>query len=190
MAQPSISSINSDESIVTFTTQEINDDILVEYGGSIIGEFTAPKEFSLTTGYTVGDGDIVITTNSNVSRVVASYGNSDIIDDSNGNSIYTIQCNGKYMETDIVVDVYASTSTINFTIDGTTYTANSGMTWSQWVDSAYNTDGYYVNLQLNYIMIDMGDFTYQAVAYSDRETAVQPSETITPNYAYAYLSGN
>ena len=105
MSQPSISSINSDESIVTFTTQEINDDILIEYGGSIIGEFTAPKEFSLTTGYTVGDGDIVITTNSNVSRVVASYGGSDIIDDSNGNSIYTIQCNGEYMETDIVITI-------------------------------------------------------------------------------------
>ena len=31
--------------------------------------------------------------------------------------------------------------TITFTIDGTVYTANDGMTWGEWIDSEYNTDG-------------------------------------------------
>lgn len=35
-------------------------------------------------------------------------------------------------------------STISFTIQGTTYQAEEGMTWQQWVDSAYNTNNYYV----------------------------------------------
>lgn len=31
---------------------------------------------------------------------------------------------------------------ISFTIDGTAYQAEEGMTWSEWVNSEYNTDGY------------------------------------------------
>lgn len=34
---------------------------------------------------------------------------------------------------------------ISFTIAGTTYQAEEGMTWQQWVASSYNTDGYYVS---------------------------------------------
>lgn len=33
---------------------------------------------------------------------------------------------------------------INFTIDQTSYQAELGMTWGEWVNSAYNTDGYFV----------------------------------------------
>ena len=32
---------------------------------------------------------------------------------------------------------------ISFTIDGTSYQAESGMTWGEWCESSYNTDGYY-----------------------------------------------
>lgn len=34
---------------------------------------------------------------------------------------------------------------ISFTIDGTTYQAEEGMTWGEWVESDYNTDGYIVD---------------------------------------------
>ena len=34
---------------------------------------------------------------------------------------------------------------ISFTISGTTYQAQEGMTWGQWVNSDYNTDGFYVD---------------------------------------------
>ena len=37
------------------------------------------------------------------------------------------------------------TMPISFTIDGTTYQATEGMTWAEWVDSEYNTDGYMHN---------------------------------------------
>lgn len=36
------------------------------------------------------------------------------------------------------------TKKINFTIDGTSYEANEGMTWEQWVNSSYNTDGFFI----------------------------------------------
>ena len=34
-------------------------------------------------------------------------------------------------------------TTINFTIDGTSYQAEEGMTWAEWIDSASNTIGLY-----------------------------------------------
>lgn len=34
--------------------------------------------------------------------------------------------------------------TITFTIEGTEYQAQEGMTWGEWVDSRYNTDGYII----------------------------------------------
>lgn len=34
---------------------------------------------------------------------------------------------------------------ITFTIEGTSYQAEEGMTWQQWVDSSYNTGGWNIN---------------------------------------------
>ncbi len=39
---------------------------------------------------------------------------------------------------------------INFTVDVTTYQAEEGMTWGEWVNSSYNTGGFYI--AVNYIM--------------------------------------
>ena len=33
---------------------------------------------------------------------------------------------------------------ISFNIAGTSYQAEEGMTWSEWTESSYNTDGYVV----------------------------------------------
>ena len=57
-------------------------------------------------------------------------------------------------------------TTINFTIDGTPYQADAGMTWAQWVDSASNTidlylsdsvDGVYWGDYYGYCLIDATD---------------------------------
>ena len=42
---------------------------------------------------------------------------------------------------------------ITFTIDGTTYQAMNGMTWREWVDSEYNTDGFVYVADLGNIML-------------------------------------
>lgn len=34
---------------------------------------------------------------------------------------------------------------ISFTIAGTTYQAEEGMTWGEWIESSYNTSGYYLS---------------------------------------------
>ena len=49
---------------------------------------------------------------------------------------------------------------ITFKISGTSYQAEVGMTWEEWVNSDYNTGNYYINGSLitvgdgNYIMTD------------------------------------
>ena len=45
----------------------------------------------------------------------------------------------------MVVTVEKAVTIISFTIAGTTYQAEEGMTWQEWVESSYNTDGYYCN---------------------------------------------
>ena len=69
-------------------------------------------------------------------------------------------------------------STISFTIDDIPYTADSGMTWTQWVASAYNTDGYvisggFVKDSMEMMAIVNSSFTY-----------VQPSDTLIANEFY------
>lgn len=39
---------------------------------------------------------------------------------------------------------YNETNIITFTVDGTEYQAEEGMTWAKWCDSSYNTDGFFV----------------------------------------------
>lgn len=41
----------------------------------------------------------------------------------------------------MVVTVEKNVSLISFTIDGTSYQAEEGMTWGEWVESSYNTGG-------------------------------------------------
>lgn len=43
-----------------------------------------------------------------------------------------------------IADEYVAPTTITFTIEGASYTADSGMTWADWVASEYNTDGFVI----------------------------------------------
>ena len=43
---------------------------------------------------------------------------------------------------------------INFTIDGTSYQAEAGMTWGEWVESDYNTGGFTVGIE-DYLDIEV-----------------------------------
>ena len=47
-------------------------------------------------------------------------------------------------ETVLVLNADGTVATISFTIDGTEYKALEGMTWGEWVESEYNTGGFYV----------------------------------------------
>lgn len=54
-----------------------------------------------------------------------------------------LHTNGKKAITDIVIEnAVVHSSRISFTINDTTYYAEEGMTWAEWVESEYNTGGF------------------------------------------------
>ena len=58
---------------------------------------------------------------------------------------------------------------IRFTIDGTTYLAEEGMTWGEWVDSEYNTDGFVY-------VADMGNISlFEGVNQNSNKDGIKPS---------------
>lgn len=73
-------------------------------------------------------------------KLEISYKNSVIGSLSEGESI-ALHLNGQKLTEDLVVRA-VNVNLISFTIDGTTYQAEEGMTWEEWVESEYNTGGY------------------------------------------------
>lgn len=80
---------------------------------------------------------------------------------------------------------------INFTIDGTTYQAEEGMTWGGWVASEYNTNGYQVDAYRSRVapkgVLDASS-PRVATGYIGDYHYVTPDETITGNFAYIHLA--
>lgn len=68
----------------------------------------------------------------------------------------TLPCEGKKMATDLVVSISKSVNLISFTIGGTAYQAEEGMTWAEWCESSYNSDGYW-GIGSTGVVYDPGD---------------------------------
>ena len=76
---------------------------------------------------------------------------------------------------------------IAFTIAGTSYQAEEGMTWEQWVNSTYNKDGYVIYSNLVHKATDSTS-TSKGVLHTN-SLFVYSSETITSGYSYRYGYG-
>ena len=80
-----------------------------------------------------------------------------------------------------------SSNLITFTIDGTEYQAEEGMTWGEWVESEYNnTDKYFISYGFVKINISAGSTGFIGI-----ESPISSSDAITPdnNYIILYLEG-
>lgn len=77
---------------------------------------------------------------------------------------------------------------ITFTIKDATYQAEEGMTWGQWVNSEYNTDGYYID-SWNSCVIKPSDDVWVHTVVDNSNNYVNASSSIYNNYNYkiAYL---
>ena len=67
---------------------------------------------------------------------------------------------------------------IFFTIDGRTYTAEAGMTWEEWCNSAYNSAQFRCEHDL--IMNPDGSYIYESESLFD----ARPTDPISPNGVY------
>lgn len=69
-------------------------------------------------------------------------------------------------------------STITFTIAGTTYKADDGMTWVEWIHSSYNTGSYVYAETLDYVFSSSAQYVYY------NNLPVNKSSAIIANAAY------
>ena len=129
--------------------------------GNITLTITADEGYSLPA-----QADIVVT-----GGTIVSY------DDTTGELVVTAGT------TAVEVTCESAVSTISFSIDGTTYQADDGMTWAQWVASAYNTDEYYINNGKVYDMRGQEFVGYGAT------TVVLSTDIIEANHSYRLLGG-
>ena len=107
----------------------------------------------------------------------------------NTESMWVVDANGSHVKgTDAIIadHTYKITPTepvnlISFTIAGTSYQAEEGMTWGEWVASSYNTGGFSVVADLGGDLIDNGSII---VTHSGGKP-VLPDAVIKENYAYS-----
>lgn len=71
---------------------------------------------------------------------------------------------------------------INFTIDSTSYQAEEGMTWGEWVDSEYSG---------NMFGPRDGGVAHRdgRDVFASRDNPVNLKDTITPNHQYLLITG-
>ena len=69
---------------------------------------------------------------------------------------------------------------IDFTIAGTSYQAEEGMTWAKWCESDYNTGGYYINGEYIYRATSSAEYEVQTASYA----RVYPTDVIISAHAY------
>ena len=75
---------------------------------------------------------------------------------------------------------------IEFTINETTYQAEEGMTWGEWVASDYNTDGFRIG---GGVICDSGFGTVKPFEYEGVQPMVSDDELIKANTLYICNSG-
>lgn len=140
----------------------------IEYGATVIyhgyGGFTNDDYKTVdfgTTEQTVSDEFLTcMQANATPADAVTIEYNGTVIASLKPGQTATLFTKNKKMESDIIVVVPQSESSetikiydgeceiaklISFTIDGTSYQAEEGMTWMEWCESEYNTNEYYCN---------------------------------------------
>lgn len=125
------------------------------------------------------------------------YNGNKIADLENGKAAI-LNCENKRMADDIVIVVnepatevvpeYEGDITIsgrvmmiNFTVAGTSYEAEDGMTWAEWCDSSYNTGGF--------VRHD-GSVSLGGVFVRSGQGTVDLNDIIQADYAYGLMAGS
>ena len=119
--------------------------------------FDSSTNCAITTNFSSPNNTNTYSRNNSNNILLTITGGSDV---TNQNLIQWFVDNGA---------TFTKLELITFTIDGTSYQAEEGMTWEQWVNSSYNTGGY--RLSTNTIVNSSGsgitDSSNVAVYYTD-----------------------
>ena len=107
----------------------------------------------------------------------------------------TAEVGAVYKYTGTTTDTYESgalyvveKALISFTAEGVTYQAEEGMTWGEWIDSDYNTEGFGVSA--NEILAPNGYYVWENYNHSGSPNKVVVGDTIVENYDYMVSQNN
>ena len=149
---------------------------LVNWGGVIndtITFYIDNVEYKSPRGYSFSQW---VNTSYNYNGWYKNSKKSDRIDNYNTNMYIsgitgstTIE-NGKNYTTESII--------LNFTIDGTSYMSEEDMTWSQWVNSSYNTNGYKIS---NDKVVDSTDTKYIS-GITSTSSVIEKNKKYTTTY--------
>lgn len=144
------------EEITANGTYDVADkaSVTVAVEGEVIPEYTEVEDFTVLVEGLEGEVNIGYSVSEKVALPAGSPVQLATIDDENfiannikkGVNIFGLT--GAYEaetveEYDGSISIADLVSLITFTIGGTSYQAEAGMTWAEWCESDYNTDGYY-----------------------------------------------
>ena len=91
--------------------------------------------------------------------------------------------NGAWVNMDLNLDV--PEGLITFTIDGTSYEAEDEMTWGEWVESDYNTDGYWCYADsVSAVWTEATDYRVK----NSSDDVVYSTDTIIADHSYVHGS--
>ena len=164
------------------------EDVVVEKGKYVSVSLAADNDFTVATAegaeltYTVTANDDNVAAGGEILAVNPTDGKTGTATVTFDIDETKIQYAGTYTGTaTFTIAVKDAPKTIiNFTIDGTSYQAEAGMTWAEWVaDPAYNTVG--LEKDGEWYIVDPS--TNKAVFKGEWETC-NPSDVIVADYEY------
>ena len=116
----------------------------VTYNGNTLASLESGQTATLHCNGKIMKSDVVIAFGTN--GTITYHGS---ITEVESGKTATMPCSGQVMNDDVVIavpqNIGGTGNLISFTIDGTEYTAEEGMTWGEWVESGYNTDGFFLD---------------------------------------------
>lgn len=113
--------------------------------------------------------------------------------DIKSNKTYELSVIGNY---GCITEFDTYVPTISFTFGGTTYQADNGMTWREWVESDYNIDGYEMGMtdtsqeEIVFVREENSGWSgyYYYIGYPDSQTWVLLDDKIIANMDYVEVS--
>lgn len=103
-----------------------------------------------------------------------------------GNVVYELPSGGVtpvYYDGEFSTRPIGGATLISFTIDPKAYQAEEGMTWAEWVESEYNTDGY-INSGYRILSSD-----HNTMVTNENYEGVTPTDVIIAGYTYKKSTG-
>ena len=153
-------------------------DMLLEVPKDITWEEFVSNESLNTPGFTIVDGNVYL----GDSKVIDSETNLPVTPDMPIDSNIDYKDENYTEEPGDSSGSEGSSELISFTINGTTYQAEEGMTWDEWCSSSYNTKGYSCSNNLVYLR------TPEEGTVNVGGTFVSPLEIIVGNKSYSVNS--